>query len=253
MVAKSVTNIGTTEDTGDRGVPSLAVRKDSATDLSSGAGTYAPLQVDATGNLRTIATFSPSGTQDVNVIQVGGNAVTTTVPISGSITTVSTVTNLSQLAGAAVPIGAGLEATAVRVTLPTDGTGVVKLGAGVAAIGKLAANSGVDIGDVDILSSAISSGAASVTSGARASITPATAIQLIVASTPCKQVIVSADLGNTNPIVVGGTTAVATSGSMVGAVLVPGNDPVNFAIDNVNKLYFDVQTSGDRICFTYLN
>lgn len=71
---------------------------------------------------------------------------------SGTVTTVSTVTNLSQLAGAAVPIGAGLEATAVRVTLPTDGTGVVKLGAGTAAYGKLAANSGVDIGDVDITS-----------------------------------------------------------------------------------------------------
>lgn len=71
---------------------------------------------------------------------------------SGTVTTVSTVTNLSQLAGAAVPIGAGLEATAVRVTLPTDGTGVVKLGAGTAAYGKLAANSGVDIGDVDVTS-----------------------------------------------------------------------------------------------------
>lgn len=69
-----------------------------------------------------------------------------------TVTTVSTVTNLSQLGGAAVPIGAGLEATAIRVTLPTDGTGVVKLGAGTAAFGKLAANSGVDIGDVDILS-----------------------------------------------------------------------------------------------------
>lgn len=81
--------------------------------------------------------------------------------------TLATVTNLAQLGGAAVPIGAGTEAAAVRVTLPTDGTGVVKLGAGTAeigklaagtaAIGKLAANSGVDIGDVDVTS--ISAGA----------------------------------------------------------------------------------------------
>ena len=42
-----------------------------------------------------------------------------------------------------VMLGAGLEATAVRVTLPTDGTGVVKLGAGTAEIGKLAAGSAV--------------------------------------------------------------------------------------------------------------
>jgi len=60
--------------------------------------------------------------------------------------------NITQLGSAAVPVGAGLEATAIRVTLPTDGTGVVKLGAGTAGIGKLTANSGVDIGDVDILS-----------------------------------------------------------------------------------------------------
>jgi len=60
--------------------------------------------------------------------------------------------NVTQIGGASAPIGAGLEATAVRVTLPTDGTGVVKLGAGTAAVGKLAANSGVDIGDVDVTS-----------------------------------------------------------------------------------------------------
>lgn len=58
--------------------------------------------------------------------------------------------NITQLGGAAVPIGAGLEATAVRVTLPTNGTGIVGLATGSNAIGKLAANSGVDIGDVTL-------------------------------------------------------------------------------------------------------
>ena len=128
--------------------------------------------------------------------------------------------NITQLAGAAVPIGAGTEAAAVRVTLATDSTGVVSvddngasltidnaalsvtgggveaaalrvtlasdstglvsvddnggaltvdnagtfavqvssaLPAGTNAVGKLAANSGVDIGDVDVTS--ISAGA----------------------------------------------------------------------------------------------
>lgn len=60
--------------------------------------------------------------------------------------------NITQFGGASVPIGAGLEATAVRVTLPTNGTGIVGLAAGTNAIGKLAANSGVDIGDVDVAS-----------------------------------------------------------------------------------------------------
>jgi hypothetical protein len=99
--------------------------------------------------------------------------------------------NITQLAGAAVPIGAGTEAAAVRVTIATDSTGTLSvddgggaltvdgtvaatqsgtwnvgtvttvtavtaitnaLPAGTNAIGKLAANSGVDIGDVDVTS-----------------------------------------------------------------------------------------------------
>lgn len=51
-----------------------------------------------------------------------------------------------------IGLGNGTAATALRVTLPTDGTGVVGLIAGSAAIGKLAANTGVDIGDVDVTS-----------------------------------------------------------------------------------------------------
>ncbi len=48
--------------------------------------------------------------------------------------------------------GNGTAATAHRVTLASDSTGQVTLAAGSAAIGKLAANSGVDIGDVDVTS-----------------------------------------------------------------------------------------------------
>jgi hypothetical protein len=60
--------------------------------------------------------------------------------------------NITQLGGANVPIGAGTEAAAIRVTLPTNGTGIVGLATGTNAIGKLAANSGIDIGDVDVTS-----------------------------------------------------------------------------------------------------
>lgn len=64
-------------------------------------------------------------------------------------------------------VGTGTEAAAMRVTIATDSTGVLSvddngasltvdvgtaLPAGTNAIGKLAANSGVDIGDVDVLS-----------------------------------------------------------------------------------------------------
>ena len=48
--------------------------------------------------------------------------------------------------------GNGTSGTAIKVTISSDSTGQVKLATGSATIGKLAANSGVDIGDVDVLS-----------------------------------------------------------------------------------------------------
>lgn len=83
-------------------------------------------------------------TDGTGVVKLGaGSAVVGHFIVdSGTVTTVSTVTNLSQLGGAAVPIGAGVEATAIRVTLPTDGTGVVKLGAGSAVVGHFIVDSG---------------------------------------------------------------------------------------------------------------
>lgn len=60
--------------------------------------------------------------------------------------------DITKVAGSAISQGHGTAAAAIRVELPTDGTGTVGLNAGTNAIGKLAANSGVDIGDVDITS-----------------------------------------------------------------------------------------------------
>jgi hypothetical protein len=84
------------------------------------------------------------------VVQVDGTALTRLTDIK---------TNTDSLA----VVGNGAAATAVRVTLANDSTGIIAtvgavtsitnaLPAGTNAIGKLAANSGVDIGDVDITS-----------------------------------------------------------------------------------------------------
>lgn len=56
------------------------------------------------------------------------------------------------LAGTDCPSGNGTAATSQRVTIASDSTGQIKLAAGTDGIGKLTSNSGVDIGDVDILS-----------------------------------------------------------------------------------------------------
>jgi hypothetical protein len=86
----------------------------------------------------------------------------------GTVTTVSAVTaissalpagdnNIGNVDIATVPaplnvVGNGAAATALRVSLANDSTGIVSLTTSTASIGKLAANSGVDIGDVDVTS-----------------------------------------------------------------------------------------------------
>jgi hypothetical protein len=59
----------------------------------------------------------------------------------------------------AIASGNGVAAGALRVSVASDSTGQVALAAGSAAIGKLVANSGVDIGDVDVTSVIPGSGA----------------------------------------------------------------------------------------------
>ena len=92
---------------------------------------------------------------------------------------------------------------------------------------------------------------ASPVSGRKAITTAGTAEKLVAASTPCVKVELSADLGNTNPVAVGGSGVVAASGSQEGIVLIPGNDPYVIEIDDVVKLWADVQTNGDAVAFNY--
>ena len=84
--------------------------------------------------------------------QVDGAALTALQLIDNAISGAGF--NITQVNGETIDVGAGTEAASIRVTLPTDGTGVVKLGAGTAEIGKLAAGT-ANIGDVDIVSGTV--------------------------------------------------------------------------------------------------
>jgi hypothetical protein len=105
-----------------------AVRRDADTTLVDTTNEVSPLQVDANGRLK------------VEIFD-GGDSHTVDYATTGS----------------------GTATGALRVELPTNGTGVIAtvgavtastnaLPAGTNAIGKLSANSGVDIGDVDVAS-----------------------------------------------------------------------------------------------------
>lgn len=78
-----------------------------------------------------------------------------------------------------------------------------------------------------------------------------TAERLVASTTDCKYIIVNAGLGNTNPVVVGGSGVVALEGSQEGIILIPGNNPVRIDIDDVTEVWVDSQTSGDAVAFTY--
>lgn len=71
-------------------------------------------------------------------VQENGAALTALQLIDNAVS--GTGFNISQVNGEAVDVGAGTEAAAIRVTLPTNGTGVVGLNAGTN-----------NIGDVDVL------------------------------------------------------------------------------------------------------
>jgi len=111
-------NLGKAEDavhtSGDVGVMGLAVRRDADTSLVGTDGDYAPLQVNATGSLKTAIT-------------------------AGVVTTVSTVTNVSQQGGVAIALNTGARAAGVqRVTIATDDI--------VQTVGSVASD-GVDAGN----------------------------------------------------------------------------------------------------------
>lgn len=113
-----------------------------------------------------------SGASAVN-IQDGGNTITVdgTVGVSGTVAVTQSGTwdevgindSGNSITVDYATTGSGTATGALRVELPTNGTGVIAtvgavtaitnaLPAGTNAIGKLAANSGVDIGDVDVTS-----------------------------------------------------------------------------------------------------
>ena len=153
----------------------------------SGDGVATPILADAKGLEVQQATAA-----DLNVTEASAAAIKTAVEALDNAVDGNYLNVNVNCAGTDIPAGGGVEAAALRVTIASDSTGVISiddnggsitvdgtvavtnagittiagavsgnemqvdvvasLPAGTNAIGKLAANSGVDIGDVDILS-----------------------------------------------------------------------------------------------------
>lgn len=124
------------------GVEATALRVTVATD-STGV-----VSIDDNGGSITVdGTVAVSGT-----VTVGSHAVTNAgtfvVQIDG--TGLTRLTDIETNTDSLAVVGNGAAATAQRVTLANDSTGIVALTTSTASIGKLASNTGVTIGAVEI-------------------------------------------------------------------------------------------------------
>lgn len=144
-----VATLGTTTYTeaSTKGTTIGAVRRDADTTLVDTTNEIGPLQMDANGRLKVEA-FSG----ETLPVSLTSTTVTGTVAVtqSGTWDEVGINDSGNSITVDYATTGSGTATGALRVELPTNGTGTVGLNAGTNAIGKLAANSGVDIGDVTL-------------------------------------------------------------------------------------------------------
>lgn len=213
-------------------------------------GTFWQATQPISGTVTANATLAAETTKVIGTVNI---AAAQTIGI-----TANSSVNIAQMNGVTTTMGNGASGTGVqRVTIASDSTGQVKLAAGTAGIGKLTANSGVDIGDVDILSIATGTNAigrvghdvTGIGHGVKTVTTAGTHVAL-AASTACKKVDIQAQTDNTNIIAVGGSGVDATIATGTGVVLYPG-ETYSLEIDNLADIYIDSLVNGEGVRYTY--
>lgn len=245
--------------------------------------------LSATDNtvLDTIASNQTDGTQKSQIIDSGGEAVTVTggkLDVNASIDTTGLATSAKQdtLIGHVDGIEGYVDGIETLLTTIDADTGAIKtaveiidnaisgsemqvdvvgaLPAGTNAIGKLAANSGVDIGDVDVTSlPAIPAGTnvigkvghdiSGIGHGVKTVTTAGTDVAL-AASTPCKKVDIQAQTDNMGLIAMGGSGVDATVATGTGILLSAG-DFISIETDDLADIYIDSTVNGEGVRFTY--
>jgi hypothetical protein len=196
---------------------------------ASSVNIYRPsyLLVDSTGALSVV----PSGTQDVNLAQVGGASFTQgrrSINASLSVTSAEIQVDGLVQAGDVFPMGVYSSGAGQWV----GWSGSVILDSNTAVIGRV----GHDI--------------TGIVSGRKVVTTAGTRVQLVASSTPCKKVDLVAETDNTGTIVVGGSGCIATLATREGIPLSAGQ-PYSLEIDNANDIYLDSTVSGDGVTFVY--
>lgn len=121
-------------------------------DLDTGAGTdtraVVGLVLAASGGGLLVGAANPMPVSDNGGSLTVDNGGTFAVQVDG--TALTRLTDIETNTDSGAVVGNGAAATAQRVTLANDSTGIVALTTSTASIGKLAANTGVTIGAVEI-------------------------------------------------------------------------------------------------------
>lgn len=228
--------------------------------LAEGASnTLQVLQVDASKHLQVdIAASSVTVTVD-------GSGVTQPVSHAALTELAAAINASSQMdvniaaSAATVPVShAALTELAAAIDTEVQVDIVGSLPAGTATIGKLAANSGVDIGDVDVTSIATGSNiigrvghdVTGIGHGVTTVTTAGTDV-VLAGSTACKRVTIQAQTDNTGLIAVGATGVDATVATGTGVLLYPG-DSYEIDIDNLADIFIDSTVSGEGVRYSYL-
>lgn len=199
---------------------------------------YLNVSIDQTGNNNAVDVLTMPTVTETNSGAIKTAVETIDNAVSGA------GFNITQFAGTNNAVGSGTATGALRVELPTNGTGTVGLNAGTNAIGKLSANSGVDIGDVDV-TSAVSS---TLDHGSNLDI-DTSAEQITSTSFACKfGVTLKAAATNTGTLYIGDSSSVTagTTGSTDGFPLEPG-ESVTLPVNNPNLLYAIASVANQKI------
>lgn len=98
----------------------------------------------------------------------------------------------------------------------------------------------------------ISLAATTLTDGIKTITTAGTPEQISTTSVPCEYVMVSPLTTNTGYVALGGSTVIATATQMRGIALGTGHSPVLVPVDDLNKIYLDVEFAGQGISYITL-
>ena len=205
--------------------------------------------VDVTANtigLATAANQLPDG-HNVTVdnaigaaavpIQDGGNSITVDGTVAATQSGTWTEANSAAIKTAVETIDNAISGSEMQVDV------VGALPAGTNAIGKLAANSGVDIGDVDVTSSVTSS----LDHGSNLDI-DTTAEQITSTSFACKfGVTVKADITNTGIIYIGNSDVTAGSTAATDGFPLSAGETLTLEVNNPNLLYAIASANNQKI------